>query len=156
MSFLLSPLSVSELLFLQWVRWLLCIFLFMLMSAKRKVLQIINRKSVHSAIIIVYCVPSSWSAWMRGSLSLRSCPLVLSSSRIVGYPPRKRPSYTQWGQDLCLYILSAHCESSKYICWGMSESMLKLFIPHTTHETGILLLRMIVYVIIGMMLRGFQ
>lgn len=37
----------------------------------------------------------------------------LRSSWIVGYPTKRRSSYTQWRQGLHLYILIAHCESLK-------------------------------------------
>ena len=127
------------------------VFLFMLISRKRKVLQIINRKTVCSFSSHLLSVAVCQVLVQHGLRDL--CPwgialqLFVGRSWIVGYIPRRRTSYLQQGQILNLIHLL-------YTLWEFKICLLKnewncicwnyLFL---THWWSIILFRMIIFLI---------
>lgn len=103
------------------------VFLFMLISRKRKVLQIINRKTVCSFSSHLLSVAVCQVLVQHGLRDL--CPwgialhYLWAGLELWGIYQGGGPLIYSKGRYLILYIFCIHCESSKYVCWRMSETV---------------------------------
>lgn len=149
--------------FLQWVRWLLCInlFPFHVNLEEGKVLQIINRKTVCSFSSHLLSVAVCQVLVQHGLRDL--CPwgialqLFVGRSQIVGYIPRRRTSCLQQGQILNLiHLLYTLWEFKICLLKNMSETVYVEIYLFLTHWVVLFCFRMIIFLMQIFSLEAFS